>query len=340
MPNDGSSQFTGLIVDQRETLVVPSLEALEMDQLPPGDVLISVRYSSLNYKDALALTGRNKIVRSYPMVPGIDLVGVVEESTSPDWKPGDEVISTGWGVGESRFGGYAEKARVKGDWLVRMPEGMEPAVAMALGTAGFTAMLSLMALEEHGFHPGQGTLPALVTGASGGVGSMAVAILARSGYQVAASTGRSDSRTYLEMLGASDILDRSELAEPAAGPLGSGRWGGAIDTVGGDTLAGVLRTMAPRSSVAACGNVAGFAVHTTVLPFILRGVNLLGINSLDEPTPRRRIAWARLAATLPASLVKETMQIVGLSDVPELATQILEGRVRGRIVVNVASHHQ
>jgi acrylyl-CoA reductase (NADPH) len=335
MPNDSSSQFTGLIVDQRETLVVPSLQTLGMDQLPPGDVLISVRYSSLNYKDALALTGRNKIVRSYPMVPGIDLVGVVEESTSPDWKPGDEVILTGWGVGENRFGGYAEKARVKGEWLVRLPPGMKPAVAMALGTAGFTAMLSLMALEEHGFLPGQGKLPALVTGASGGVGSMAVVILARSGYQVVASTGRSESRTYLERLGASDVLDRSELTEPGGGPLGSGRWGGAIDTVGGDTLAGVLRTMAPRSSVAACGNVAGFALHTTVLPFILRGVNLLGINSLDEPIERRRIAWTRLAATLPESMIKEAMQIVKLGEVPEVADQILEGKVRGRIVVQV-----
>jgi acrylyl-CoA reductase (NADPH) len=335
MPNDSNHQFTGLIVDQRDDQVVPSLQTLGMDQLPPGDVLISVRYSSLNYKDALALMGRNKVVRSYPMVPGIDLVGVVEESTSPDWKPGDEVILTGWGVGENRFGGYAEKARVKGDWLVRLPPGMEPAVAMGLGTAGFTAMLSLMALEEHSFLPGQGKLPALVTGASGGVGSMAVAILARSGYQVVASTGRSESRMYLQRLGASDILDRSELTEPGGGPLGSARFGGAIDTVGGDTLAGVLRTMAPRSSVAACGNVAGFALHTTVLPFILRGINLLGINSLDEPLERRRVAWTRLAATLPVSMIKEIMQIVDLGEVPEVAAQILEGKVRGRIVVKV-----
>jgi acrylyl-CoA reductase (NADPH) len=335
MPNDSNSQFTALILDQHETGVVPSLQTLEIDQLPPGDVLIAVRYSSLNYKDALALTGRNKVVRSYPMVPGIDLVGIVEESTSLDWKPGDWVISTGWGLGENRFGGYARKARVKGDWLVRLPEGMEPAVAMGLGTAGFTAMLSLLALEEHGFAPGQGIYPALVTGASGGVGSMAVAILARSGYQVVASTGRSESREYLQMLGASQVLDRSELTEPGGGPLGGGRWGGAIDTVGGDTLAGVLRTMAPRSSVAACGNVAGFALHTTVLPFILRGVNLLGINSLDEPVERRRIAWSRLAAMLPASLIEETMRVVELAEVPELATQILEGKVRGRIVVQV-----
>ena len=332
MSNDSNRRFKGLIVDQQGALVVPSLQSLETDQLPPGDVLISVRYSSLNYKDALALTGRNKVVRSYPMVPGIDLVGEVEESTSADWKPGDQVILTGWGVGENRFGGYAEKARVKGEWLVRLPEGMEPAVAMALGTAGFTAMLSLMALEEHGLLPGN--LPVLVTGASGGVGSMSVAILARSGYQVVASTGRSDSRGYL-MLGASDILDRSELAEPSGSPLGSGRWGGAIDTVGGDTLSGVLRTMAPGGSVAACGNVAGFALHTTVLPFILRGVNLLGINSLDAPIARRRIAWARLADTLPEPLVQQTMQIVSLGDLPELAIQILEGRVRGRVVVNI-----
>ncbi len=330
-----STSFLGLVVDESDGRVVPSIQSLEIGQLPAGDVLISVIYSSLNYKDALALSGKNKVVRSYPMVPGIDLVGVVEQSDSPDWKPGDQVILTGWGVGENRFGGYAQRARVRGEWLVRLPDGMEPRIAMALGTAGFTAMLSLMALEEHGLVPGK--LEALVTGASGGVGSMATAILARSGYRVVAATGRSENRSYLEMLGASEILDRSQLVAPSPSPLGSGRWGGAIDTVGGDMLAGVLRTMAPGGSVAACGNVAGFALHTTVLPFILRGVNLLGINSLDSPIERRRMAWKRLAESLPAEKIEETMQVVKLEDLPAVSTRILEGNVRGRIVVDVQS---
>jgi acrylyl-CoA reductase (NADPH) len=269
------------------------------------------------------------------MVPGIDFVGVVTRSESPLWKPGDKVILTGWGVGENRWGGLAERARARSEWLVPLPEDMEPSIAMAIGTAGFTAMLSLMALEEHSFRPGGPE--ALVTGAGGGVGSMAVALLARSGYQVVASTGRAEIKPYLEMLGASSILDRTELVAPAGGPLGSGRWGGAVDTVGGDTLAGALRTMAPGGSVAACGNVAGFALHTTVLPFILRGVNLLGINSLDAPISRRRIAWRRLAETLPADLVSRMMRVVPLSDVPDLATQILQGGIRGRIVVDVHS---
>jgi len=327
------TSFTGLIVDQQGGKVVPAIVALPQEQLPAGDVLVSVIYSSLNYKIGLALTGKNKVVRTYPMIPGIDFVGVVEESQSPDWRPGDQVILTGWGVGENRWGGFAEKARVRSEWLVPLPEGMEPRIAMALGTAGLTAMLSLMALEDHGFLPGK--LEALVTGSSGGVGSMAVAILARSGYQVVASTGRYANRGYLEMLGASTIVDRSEIAAPGASPLGSGRWGGAIDTVGGDTLAGVLRTMAPRGSVCACGNVAGFELNTTVLPFILRGVNLLGINSLDAPIERRHIAWKRLAETLPADLIEQTMRVVPLRALPELATDILEGKIRGRIVVDV-----
>jgi acrylyl-CoA reductase (NADPH) len=328
-----SESFRGLIVDQQDGEVSASIQALDPEQLPDGDVLVEILYSSLNYKDGLALTGKNKVVRSYPMVPGIDFVGVVTESESPLWRPGDRVILTGWGVGENRWGGFAEKARARSEWLVPLPEGMEPSIAMALGTAGFTAMLSLMALEAHGFQPGGPE--ALVTGAGGGVGSMAVALLARSGYQVVASTGREEVRPFLETLGASSILDRSELTAPGGGPLGSGRWGGAIDTVGGDTLAGVLRTMAPRGSVAACGNVAGFALHTTVLPFILRGVNLLGINSLDAPIESRRIAWRRLAETLPADLVGSMMRVVPLSEVSDLATLILQGGIRGRIVVDV-----
>jgi acrylyl-CoA reductase (NADPH) len=326
------SSFTGLIVDQQDGIVAASIQTLDQDQLPDGDVLVSVEYSSLNYKDGLALTGKNKVVRSYPMVPGIDFVGTVTESESPAWKPGETVISTGWGVGENRWGGFAGMARAKSGWLVRLPAGMEPAIAMAIGTAGFTAMLSLMALEEHNV-PTAGS-ETLVTGASGGVGSMAVALLAASGYLVVASTGRSEAGDYLEMLGASSILERSELTSPG-GPLGSGRWGGAIDTVGGDTLAGVLRTMAPGGSVAACGNVAGFALNTTVLPFILRGVNLLGINSLDAPIERRRVAWQRLAELLPVDLIMKMMRVVPLREVPALAGEILQGKIRGRIVVDV-----
>jgi acrylyl-CoA reductase (NADPH) len=325
--------FTGLIVNQQDGIVTAGIQSLDEEQLPDGDVLVSVGYSSLNYKDGLALTGKNKVVRSYPMVPGIDFVGTVEASQSPAWKPGDEVISTGWGVGENRWGGFAQKARARSEWLVRLPPGMEPRIAMAIGTAGFTAMLSLMALEEHFVQPNGREI--VVTGAGGGVGSMAVALLAANGYQVVASTGRSDAGEYLKMLGAGSTLDRSELASASGGPLGAGRWSGAIDTVGGDTLAGVLRTMAPGGSVAACGNVAGFALNTTVLPFILRGVNLLGINSLDVPIERRRVAWQRLAELLPADLVVKMMRVVPLQDVPALANEILQGRTRGRIVVDV-----
>ena len=328
-----SESFRGLIVDQQDGDISASIQVLDPQRLPEGDVLVDVLYSSLNYKDGLALTGKNKVVRSYPMVPGIDFVGIVTESESPLWKPGDRVISTGWGVGENRWGGFAERARTRSEWLVPLPDGMDPSIAMAIGTAGFTAMLSLMALEEHDFRPGGSE--ALVTGAGGGVGSMAVALLARSGYRAVASTGREEVKPFLVTLGASSILDRSELTAPGGGPLGSGRWGGAIDTVGGETLAGALRTMAPGGSVAACGNVGGFALHTTVLPFILRGVNLLGINSLDAPISRRRIAWRRLAETLPADLIGRMMRVVPLSDLPDLATLILEGGVRGRIVVDV-----
>jgi acrylyl-CoA reductase (NADPH) len=328
-----SESFRGLIVDQQDGDISASIQVLDPQRLPEGDVLVDVLYSSLNYKDGLALTGKNKVVRGYPMVPGIDFVGIVTESESPLWKPGDRVISTGWGVGENRWGGFAERARARSGWLVPLPDGMDPSIAMAIGTAGFTAMLSLMTLEEHDFRPGGSE--ALVTGAGGGVGSMAVALLARSGYRVVASTGREEVKPFLVTLGASSILDRSELTAPGGGPLGSGRWGGAIDTVGGETLAGALRTMAPGGSVAACGNVGGFALQTTVLPFILRGVNLLGISSFDVPIERRRIAWQRLAAALPADLIGRMMRVVPLSEVPALATLILEGGVRGRIVVDV-----
>ncbi len=328
-----ANEFRALVVEEQDGKVSSQVKTVAPDALPPDDVLIAVEYSDLNYKDGLALTGRNKVVRSYPMVPGIDLVGRVEQSDSPDWKPGDRVVSTGWGVGESHWGGYAERARLKSEWLVRVPDALSSQHAMTIGTAGFTAMLCIMALEEHGLAPDKGDV--VVTGATGGVGGMAVALLDRLGYRVVAATGKADAADYLRTLGASDVLDRAELAAPG-GPMGSARWAGAVDTVGGQVLAGVIRTLKSDASVAACGNAGGFDLPTSVLPFILRGVNLLGINSLPTPIERRRVAWARLAKLLPAeSLDRMTARVAPLADLPTLADEILQGRVRGRVVVDV-----
>jgi acrylyl-CoA reductase (NADPH) len=305
---------------------------MPFDALPNGDVLVRIAYSSLNYKDGLALSGQGRIVRSYPMVPGIDLAGTVEESRSADFKPGDRVLSTGWGVGERYWGGYSQFARLKADWLTPLPAGLDAHHAMAIGTAGFTAMLSVMALEEHGL--AAGSREVLVTGASGGVGSVAVALLAGRGHAVAAATGRSETHDYLRRLGAQQIVERATLAAPGKA-LDSERWGGAIDTVGGDTLAGVLRGMAHGASVAACGNAGGAALNTTVFPFILRGVNLLGIDSVQCPQERRRAAWTRLATDLDTKLLDEMTRQVTLQDLPTLAGEILAGKVRGRVVVDV-----
>ncbi len=267
--------FKALVLDERDGQVTASIKQVDHEALPEGDTLVRVAYSGLNYKDALALTGRNKIVRSYPMIPGIDYAGVVEASSSSQFQPGDRVVLTGWGVGERHWGGYAQYARVRGEWLVALPESIDVRQAMAIGTAGVTAMMSVLALEEHGVTPASGEV--VVTGATGGVGSLAVAILAHLGYSVVAETGKAEKRDYLMSLGAREIIDRAALA-PTGGPLGTARWAGAVDTVGGAMLAGVLRTLAPDSSVAASGNAGGFDLTTTVLPFILRGVNLLGIN--------------------------------------------------------------
>lgn len=324
--------FKALLLEERDGQVASSIQTLARNALPEGDVLVRVAYSGLNYKDGLALTGRNKVVRSYPMVPGIDFAGTVEESQSPLFQPGDRVVLTGWGVGERHWGGYAQLARVKSEWLVRLPETFDLKEAMAIGTAGVTAMLCVMALEEHGLRPDGGEV--LVTGATGGVGSMAVAILASLGYTVVAETGKADMHDYLKELGAQTILDRAELA-PSGGPLGTARWAGAVDTVGGEMLAGTLRTLAYDASVAACGNAGGLPLNTTILPFILRSVNLLGIDSLPVPRERREVVWQRLARTLPKRAIARTMRVVPLEDVRPLADEILQARLRGHVVVDV-----
>lgn len=324
--------FKALVLDERDGQVTSTIKTLEREALPEGDVLVRVAFSGLNYKDGLALAGKNKVVRFYPMVPGIDFSGVVEESSSPQFQPGDRVVLTGWGVGERHWGGYAQYARVKGEWLVPLPDSIDLKDAMAIGTAGVTAMLAVVALEEHGMRPDGPEV--LVTGATGGVGSMAVAILAKLGYTVVAETGKADMRDYLLSLGAREVMDRAALA-PSGGPLGSARWGGAVDTVGGAMLAGVLRTLAYGASVAACGNAGGFELNTTVLPFILRGVNLLGIDSLPVPQARRVIIWDRLARDLPPSALQRSMRVVPLAETRALADEILAARTHGHIVVDV-----
>jgi len=324
--------FKALVVDQKDGSIEAALQMLKRETLPEGEVLIKVAYSSLNYKDGLAITGKGKVVRSYPMVPGIDLAGTVIESVSPDYHVGHEVILTGWGIGERHWGGYAQLARAQAKWLVPLPTGLTMRQAMGIGTAGLTAMLCVMALEAHGLTPDQGEV--VVTGASGGVGSVAIAILAKLGYHVVASTGRVDMHDYLKRLGAQNIIDRAELATPSR-PLETARWAGAVDTVGSQTLASILAALKYRASVAACGLVGGNELHTTVFPFVLRGVNLLGIDSNMSPLEERREAWARLVRDLPLDLLEEMIEEIPLSDVAAFSQQIVEGRIRGRVVVDV-----
>lgn len=326
-------QFRALVLEERDGKPQAAIRDLDRDALPPGEVLVAVAYSSLNYKDGLALTGQGRIVRSYPMVPGIDYAGTVVESASPAYRPGDRVILTGWGVGERHWGGFAQFARAKADWLVPLPDGLSPHGAMAFGTAGFTAMLSVLALEEAGVVPGEREV--VVTGAAGGVGSVAVALLARAGHNVTASTGRAAEHDYLTALGARQIIARAALATPSNRPLESERWAGGIDTVGGDTLASVLKAVAYNGAVAACGLAGGSGLNTTVLPFILRGVRLLGVDSVNAAPERRAAAWARLARDFPADLLDRVTQTVPLADLPTLAPAILAGQVRGRVVVDV-----
>ena len=313
--------------------VAAAIEELADGQLPAGDVTVAIQYSTLNYKDGLVLGGLGRLVRQYPHVPGIDFVGTVEASDSPHWKKGDAVILTGWRVGEAHWGGYAQKARVKGEWLVALPGGLTPKRAMAIGTAGLTAMLAVLALEKHGIPLERGEI--LVTGAAGGVGSVATAILAKLGYGVTASTGRADTHDYLRSLGATAIIDRASIATPSGKPLDPERWAGGIDSVGGATLATILPQMKYRGAVASCGLAGGTKLETTVIPFLLRGVSILGIDSVACPAAERVQAWARLVRDLPEGTLDSMIQTAGLSDLVRLGSEILAGRVRGRVVVDV-----
>jgi acrylyl-CoA reductase (NADPH) len=297
-----------------------------------GDVTVAVEWSTVNYKDGLAVTGKAPVVRRWPMIAGVDLAGTVENSAHPDWKPGDKVILNGWGLGETHFGAYAQKARVKGDWLVRLPANMSTRDAMAIGTAGYTAMLAVMALERYGLKPDSG--PLVVTGAAGGVGSVAVAILAKLGFQVTASTGRPEETDYLKRLGAVEVIERKELTGPVR-PLAKERWAGGVDSVGSTTLANVLSMIRYRGAVAACGLAGGMDLPTSVAPFILRGVALLGIDSVYRPRQDREEAWRRLEFDLDRAKLAEMSTEIGLADVIEAGRLIVEGRIRGRIVVKI-----
>ncbi|MGR3794423.1 acrylyl-CoA reductase (NADPH) [Vannielia sp. SX4] len=310
-----------------------SVQEIEESRLPEGEVTVAVEYSTVNYKDGLCIGPGGGLVRNYPHVPGIDFAGTVESSDDPRYKAGDKVVLTGWRVGEAHWGGYAEKARVKADWLVPLPDGLSTRAAMAVGTAGFTAMLAVMALEKHGLKPGQG--PVLVTGASGGVGSVATAILAKLGYEVAGVTGRPESVDYLRDLGATQIVARDEIAETVKRPLESETWAGCVDAVGGAMLARVLGQMKYGASVAAVGLAGGAGLPATVVPFLLRGVNLLGIDSVMQPYENRLEAWKRVATDLPMEKLEAMIKPATLADLPGLGADILKGQVRGRVVVDV-----
>ncbi|MEO9629633.1 MAG: acryloyl-CoA reductase [Sulfitobacter sp.] len=324
--------FNALIVNKDdEGKTHAEVTQLTEDQLPEAEVTVAVDYSTVNYKDGLCIGPGGGLVRNYPHVPGIDFAGTVETSSDERYKPGDKVVLTGWRVGEAHWGGYAQKARVKADWLVPLPNGLDARQAMAVGTAGFTAMLAVMALEDHGIKKG----PVLVTGAAGGVGSVATAILANLGYEVAAVTGRPETEDYLESLGASRIVARDEINETVKRPLEGETWGGCVDAVGGAMLARVLGQMEYGASVAAVGLAGGAALPATVIPFLLRGVNLLGIDSVMQPYDNRLRAWERVAKDLPMEKLEAMVQPAGLSDLPQLGADILKGQVKGRVVVDV-----
>jgi acrylyl-CoA reductase (NADPH) len=324
--------FKAIVIDKTEGGQTVALTDFDENNLMEGDVTVRVEWSTINYKDGLAITGKAPVVRRFPMIPGIDFAGTVEASTHPQWKPGDKVICNGWGLGETHLGAYAQKARVKGDWLVRLPAGMRAREAMAIGTAGYTAMLAVMALERHGVTPERG--PVVVTGAAGGVGSVAIAILAKLGYRVTASTGRMQEADYLKGLGAIEIIDRKELSG-APKPLAKERWAGGIDTVGSSTLANLLSMTRYHGAVAACGLAGGMDLPASVAPFILRGVSLLGIDSVMCPIDLRREAWKRLESDLDRDKLQAMTSEIGLAGVIEAAPPILDGQVRGRIVVKV-----
>ena len=324
--------FRAILIDKDDTGYRASLQTLDEAQLPAGDVRVRVSHSTLNYKDALAITGQGPVVRQFPMVPGIDLAGVVEESRHPDFKAGDAVLLNGWGVGEGHWGGLAGQARLNGDWLIPLPAGFSAAEAMALGTAGYTAMLAVLALERHGVTPERGEV--LVTGANGGVGSVAIALLAKLGYRVAASTGRPEEAEYLKSLGAAEIVERASLSAPGR-PLARERWAGAIDSLGSHTLANVCASTRYGGCVAACGLAQGMDFPATVAPFILRGVTLAGIDSVMRPRADRLEAWSRLARDLDKRLLAPITRTIGLEEVIPTAGELLAGKVRGRVVVDV-----
>ena len=326
--------FKALIVEKGEDgATSASVQEIDEARLPDGDVTVAVEFSTVNYKDGLCVGPGGGLVRNYPHVPGIDFAGTVESSSDVRYKPGDKVVLTGWRVGEASWGGYSQKARVKADWLVPLPDGLSTRSAMAVGTAGFTAMLAVMALEDHGLSPEKGEV--LVTGAAGGVGSVATAILANLGYQVAAVTGRPETEDYLKGLGASRIVAREELAETVKRPLETETWAGCVDAVGGAMLARVLGQMQYGASVAAVGLAGGAGLPATVIPFLLRGVNLLGIDSVMQPYDNRVRAWKRVASDLPMDKLEEMIRPATLEDLPGLGADILKGKVKGRVVVDV-----
>ncbi|MFK8032801.1 MAG: MDR family oxidoreductase [Hyphomicrobiales bacterium] len=329
--------FKALVVDKDdEGSVSQTISTLDEAQLPEGNVTVDVSYSTLNYKDGLCITAKGGLVRNFPHVPGIDFAGTVSASADSRYKVGDDVIQTGWRVGEARWGGYATKARVDADWLVPMPQGMSARHTMAIGTAGLTSMLAVMSLEEHGLTPDKGEV--LVTGAAGGVGSVAVSILNHLGYSVAAVTGRPETTDYLRSLGATTIIAREELLEESKRPLESERWSGCVDAVGGEMLGRVLKQMNYGGSVAAIGLAGGAAIPSfTVVPFLLRGVNLLGIDSVACPYERRVIAWQRLANEMPLDRLEPMIEEFGLADLINLGPAILKGQVKGRAVINIGA---
>ena len=325
---------TLLLTKNPDGATLAEITALDETQLPEGEVLVDVAYSTVNYKDALAITGTSPVVRKFPMVPGIDFAGNVLDSRDARFKPGDAVLLNGWGVGESHWGGLAQKARVKADWLVPMPRGMDARQAMAIGTAGYTAMLCVMALQDRGVTPAAG--PVLVTGANGGVGSIAIALLARLGFEVHASTGRMAEAGHLKQLGAAELIDRATLSAPGK-PLQKERWAAAVDSVGSHTLANVCASLKYGGTVAACGLAQGMDLTTSVAPFILRGVTLAGVDSVQAPMARRLTAWERLARELPADLLEANTETIALDGVAALAPRLLAGQVRGRVRVKLGA---
>lgn len=328
------NQFTAIVLEEdKDHKITVGIQTLGNEHLPDGDVTVCVDYSTLNYKDGMVIQGIGRLVRDYPHVPGIDFSGTVETSSSKDFQTGDQVILNGWRVGETRWGGFSTRARVKSEWLVPVPNGLTTWECMAIGTAGYTAMLAIMALEDHGLSP-EDNGEVLVTGAAGGVGSIAISILSNLGYRVVASTGREENIDYLKQLGAEEIIKRDELSSPPRGPLGSERWSGVIDSVGGPTLHSALASLKSHCSCASIGLASGFKLETTVMPFLLRGINLLGIDSNTCPKERRLIAWDRLSKQLPLDKLAQVTEKATLVDIEDLAIKILDGQIRGRIVID------